>query len=361
MSQSTPSVWKHPLVWLTVVAALLWAAGAMMVSLSPILSPFVLAVMLAYVCNPLVEALGRRRVNRSLGAVVAIACLVAAVTVLVMVLIPLVQDELSKLTERLPALLAWVTDRARPWLIEHGVAAPTVDAASIKKFLANHRDSAQSVLGYVLTSLGSSGAAVLSLAGTLLIAPVVMFYLLRDWPQLCQRVTGLIPRPFEARVVAIMQNIDSVLAEFLRGQLAVMISLAVFYSVALWIVGMDYALPVGLITGLLVFVPYVGFGAGLVLAMLVSIQQGWPTWGLVLGVFGLGQVLESFVLTPRLVGERIGLHPVAGIFALMAFGQVFGFIGVLLALPAAAVLLVGLREVRAVYLRSDFYRGSDNA
>ena len=121
-----------------------------------------------------VEALGRRRVNRSLGAVVAIACLVAAVTVLVMVLIPLVQDELSKLAERLPALIAWVTDRARPWLIERGLAAPTVDAAGIKKFLANHGDSAQSVLGYVLTSLGSSGAAVLSVAGTLLIAPVVM-------------------------------------------------------------------------------------------------------------------------------------------------------------------------------------------
>lgn len=354
-------VWKHPLVWLAAVAAGLWALGALINALSPILGPFLAAGILAFVCNPLVERLHRRGVGRSVASVVAIVVLVALLALVIGVLIPLVQEEISKLIERLPVMLNWLTERASHWLSTPGGQSLQIDANSIRKFLANHKDQASGVAGAVLSYVGSSGSAVLGFFGTLLITPVVMFYLLRDGPALGARLSRLVPRAQAADVGRIMHSIDGVLAEFLRGQLAVMFSLAVFYSVALWLAGMDYALPVGLLTGLLVFVPYVGFGLGLLLAMLVSLQQGWPIWALVLGVFGLGQVLESFVLTPRLVGERIGLHPVAVIFALMAFGQLFGFIGVLLALPAAAVLLVALREVQAMYLRSDFYRGSDNA
>jgi predicted PurR-regulated permease PerM len=157
----------------------------------------------------------------------------------------------------------------------------------------------------------------------------------------------------------IVDAIDAVLAEFMRGQLSVMAALAVFYSLGLWIAGVDYAVPLGLLSGLLGFIPYVGFSTGLALALLVSTLQfqGWPPVIGVAIVFGVGQILESFVLTPWLVGERIGLHPLAVIFALMAFGQLFGFVGILIALPASAALLVGLREVRRLYLASDLYQG----
>ena len=154
-------------------------------------------------------------------------------------------------------------------------------------------------------------------------------------------------------------DVDAVLSEFLRGQVLVMMALAAYYVLGLWLAGLEYAVPVGVLTGLLVFVPYLGYATGFVLALATAILQfeGWPPILGTLAVFGFGQALESFFLTPRLVGERIGLHPLAVIFALMAFGQLFGFFGVLLALPASAALLVGLREVRRAYLASRFYRG----
>ena len=207
--------------------------------------------------------------------------------------------------------------------------------------------------------LREGGSALVGLAALVLLIPVVMFYLLQDWPQLVANVQAIIPRPMLPRTLRIFNDIDSVLSQFLRGQLSVMLLLAVFYSVGLWLAGLKFALPVGVITGLLVFIPYIGFGGGLVLAILTALLQadGWsPLIGVAI-VYGLGQAIESFVLTPYLVGERIGLHPVAVIFALMAFGQLFGFVGVLVALPASAAILVGLRELRAAWLTSRIYRG----
>jgi predicted PurR-regulated permease PerM len=351
---------RAPLLVLAGVLLVLGLVAALLVALAPVLPPFLLAAIFAYIGNPMVGALQRRGINRSVGAALAIASFFALAALMVGVLIPLAHSEISKFIQRLPALIEFVHARINPWLEHSFGIAPKWDAASLRGLLSNHSEGAQNLLGNLLQSLGSGGAAVLGLLATLLVAPVVMFYLLRDWPQLCRRCARLIPRPARRRTRALMNSIDRVLAEFLRGQLAVMASLALFYSVALAAAGMDYALPVGLITGFMVFVPYVGFGVGFALAMLVSLQQGWPVWGAVLAVFALGQLLESFVLTPRLVGERIGLHPVAVIFALMAFGQLFGFVGVLLALPASAVLLVALREVRSVYLRSDFYQGRES-
>jgi predicted PurR-regulated permease PerM len=188
-----------------------------------------------------------------------------------------------------------------------------------------------------------------------------MFYLLVDWHVLRERAGTVIPLSWRAKVGQIMGDIDAVLSQFLRGQVMVMASLAAYYSIALWIADIPSALAIGLTTGLLIFIPYLGFAMGFALALLVAVLQfsGWEPIIAVLIIYGIGQVLESFLLTPYLVGERIGLHPLAVIFALMAFGQVFGFFGVLLALPASAALLVGLREVRQLYFASPFYRGSE--
>jgi len=211
-----------------------------------------------------------------------------------------------------------------------------------------------------MSSLKLGGSVALAMAGYAVLVPVALFYMLHDWTRLVNSVVVLVPPSWKERFDRFMRDCDQVLGEYLRGQLLVMLALAVFYTVGLSLFGLDLALPIGVFTGLAVFVPYLGFGLGLVLALLAGFLQFASAQALVMVavVYGLGQVLESFVLTPRLVGERIGLHPLAVILSLMAFGQVFGFVGVLMALPASAVLLVGLRRLRDHYLQSDLYQKS---
>ena len=188
--------------------------------------------------------------------------------------------------------------------------------------------------------------------------PVALFYLLHDWARLVSGVTELVPPAWRGAFDSFMHESDSVLGEYLRGQLLVMLALALFYAVGLRLFGLDLAWPIGVFTGLAVFVPYLGFGVGLVLSLLAGLLQfaSPQAFVMVAVVFGLGQLIESFVLTPRLVGERIGLHPLTVILALMAFGQLMGFVGVLIALPASAVLLVALRRLRQHYLSSSLYQ-----
>ncbi|MDH4216596.1 MAG: AI-2E family transporter, partial [Gallionella sp.] len=206
----------------------------------------------------------------------------------------------------------------------------------------------------------SGGGAVLGALVNLLLVPVAMFYLLRDWNELVAHVDQLIPRHWHGKTKKIAGEVDRVLAEFLRGQIAVMLLMSVYYVLVLWLAGLEFALPIGILAGMLVFVPYLGMIIGLSLATVAAVMQ-FPTFGGVLwvwGVFGAGQLIEGMVVTPRLVGERIGLHPLAVIFALLAFGQVLGFNGLLLALPLAAILLVALRHGKAWYLSSNLYRQS---
>jgi predicted PurR-regulated permease PerM len=209
----------------------------------------------------------------------------------------------------------------------------------------------------VFAYLGGGGLALAGFLMNLLLIPVVLFYVLRDWPGLLANVDAAIPRKLHTNVTTIAREIDAVLSEFLRGQLSVMLIMSVFYVAGLWLAGLNFALPVGLITGLLVFIPYVGSGTGLVLGTVAAVMQFPSINGvaLVWVVFAIGQLLEGIAITPWLVGNRIGLHPVVVLFALLAFGQVFGFFGVLLALPASAAMLVGLRHLMAHYRGSNLY------
>jgi predicted PurR-regulated permease PerM len=210
----------------------------------------------------------------------------------------------------------------------------------------------------VLNSARVGGTAILGWLATLTLIPVVLFYLLLDWPAMLGRVAGCVPRRYIEPTMGMAREVDTLLAQYLRGQLLVMLVLAVYYSVALSIAGLDHALPIGIVTGLLVFIPYVGFGLGMTLGMIAALLQwhGVPGFAAVAAVYGVGQLLEGYVLVPYLVGDRIGLHPLAVIFALLAFGQLFGFAGVLLALPVSAALLVGLRELRGAYVASPIYQ-----
>ena len=345
----------HALIWLGVFGAFLF----LLYELSPILTPFLLAAILAYICDPLVERLEAYRVPRSLGTALVIVLLILMLTLLVVILVPLVQKEVTALAARLPGYLAAAQERLTPWLREQFHVDVQLDLSTLRQLITENWDSAQDVAKHLLQSARTGGAALFTVLAIIILVPVVMFYLLRDWNHIGRRIGKLIPRPWFGRAMRILMDVDSVLAEFLRGQLLVMLILAVYYSAGLWIAGIEFALPVGILTGLLIVIPYVGYGIGLILALLVAVLQ-FQGIGIILAVlvvYGIGQVLEGFLLTPFLVGERIGLHPLAVIFALLAFGQLFGFIGVLIALPTSAALLVGLREMRSEYLRSPFYLG----
>ena len=224
---------------------------------------------------------------------------------------------------------------------------------------ANAQGGTKSVAGTLLSSLVIGGNVALSILGNLILIPLALYYLLVDWQRFTRAIYSLVPRRMRESVAGFVQEADIVLSQYLRGQLLVMTIMAVFFSVGLMLFGLDLAWPIGIFTGLAMFVPYVGFAMGLVMAALVGIMQmGFSRAAVMVAVvYGIGQVLESFYLTPRLVGERIGLHPLMVIFALLAFGQLFGFVGVLLALPASAVLLVAVRRLRNQYLHSSLYKG----
>ncbi|MCX7156622.1 MAG: AI-2E family transporter [Rhodocyclales bacterium] len=335
------------------------AIAALLYALSPILTPFLLAGILAYICNPVTDRITGWGVPRMLAVVLVMLALGALVAGLVLIVFPLLYEEAVVVAARLPEALTLANEKLAPWLRQHFGIKLRFDTATLQKLAAGNWDTVQVILERIYSSLKIGGVALVGLAVNLMLAPVVMFYLLLDWNGMMRRLGNVIPRPWHAKLITVANDIDTVLSQYLRGQILVMAILAAYYCVALWLAGIPSALSIGVVTGLLIFIPYLGYATGLILALLVATLQfaGWEPIIAVLIVYGIGQLLESFLLTPFLVGERIGLHPLAVIFALMAFGQLFGFFGILAALPASAALLVGLREVRALYLASRFYQG----
>jgi predicted PurR-regulated permease PerM len=341
-----------------VIALALLGLGALFYLLSPILAPFLAAAILAYIFDPMVSKLEARGLSRTWSTVLAVFALLFAVALFLLIVLPLFYKEAAQLSAQIPGLAESLKSRVIPWVNDKLGVAVSLDAASFRQFVTDNLSDASAVAKRVFSSVGVGGMALIGFLVNLVLIPVVLFYVLRDWPSIVQGVDTMVPRAMHGTVTTIVKEIDAVLSEFLRGQLSVMLLMAVFYVLGLWIVGLEFALPVGLITGLLVFVPYLGSGTGLLLGTIAAIMQ-FPSMGGVLGVwavFAIGQVLEGMVVTPWLVGDRIGLHPVAVLFALMAFGQVFGFFGVLLALPASAAILVGLRHLKAHYQSSRIYR-----
>jgi predicted PurR-regulated permease PerM len=340
-----------------------WIAGAAIVIflglrfLGPVLTPFLIGAILAYLGTPIVKWAQAHGVSRGLSTTVVVLLFGFVLLTLFLVLVPLVQSEVSLAARRIPDLVAQGVARVSPWLEEQLGITITLDMASLRALVAENMDDARDLSLSLLSGLKTGSLIVVSILVNLALIPVVMFYLLRDWDMIAERLFMLVPRNWLPKTRAIAGDIDRVLAEFLRGQVMVMIVLAVYYAIALSVVGLDKAIAIGVLTGLLVFIPYVGFGLGLMLGVLAALLQwnGWPGFIAVLAVYGIGQLIEAYVLIPYLVGDRIGLHPLAVIFALLAFGQLFGFAGVLLALPASAALLVGLRHLRMAYFASPVY------
>ena len=346
------------LVALVLVSAL-WQLGA-------VLAPFVVAAVLAYALTPVVDwlrSLARGRIPRLLAVVVVELVFLVALLGLVLLMVPIVAKELPLLREQFPVVMDNLNEVVAPWLRQWGIRV-SLDGNSIKAFAVKylHANVADTV-GSVLTSLKLGGSVAFALIGNAILIPVALFYLLMDWSRFVAQLKALIPMRMRDATEHFVAEADAVLGQYLRGQLLVMVILAAYYSLGLTLFGLELALPIGIFTGLAVFVPYVGFGIGLVLATVAGLLEFSSTVGMghallmVAVVFGSGQLVEGIFLTPRLVGERIGLHPLAVIFALLAFGQLFGFVGVLIALPVSAVLLVGIRRIKARYVTSALYQG----
>ena len=343
-----------------------WAAIAVLAflglrALGPVLTPFVVGAVLAYALTPLVDRLdelGNGRMPRILAVIIVELLLILVLLCVLLLVVPVLAKEIPLMRQQMPALLDRIDSTLTPWLHQFGVRGVSFSLEGLRSQLmrylnANWEDAFPSLV----SSLRIGGSMALTVVGNAVLIPVALFYLLLDWKPFVARLFELVPPRMRPRVDSFAGECDQVLGQYLRGQLLVMVTMAVFYSTGLALFGLDLALPIGVFTGLAMFVPYVGFGIGLLLATLAGLLQFASAKALVMVavVYGTGQVVEGFFITPRLVGERIGLHPLAVIFALLAFGQLFGFVGVLIALPASAVLLVAIRRVRAGYMASNLY------
>lgn len=341
--------------WALVIAALLLA---LVYLLQPILTPFLVGALLAYLGDPLADRLEAMRLSRTAAVCVVFFVLTLIAVLTMLITIPLVGRQLDLLINKLPLWIDGLQQLLLPYLKQHfDVPSDSLQIAQLKSVIAENWAGASNLLNMVWKQVASSSMALVIGLTNLLLIPVVTFYLLRDWDVLMEHIRNLLPRSTEKTVVKLGMECDEIIGAFIRGQLLVMLALGVVYSIGLWIVGLDLALILGLTAGLASVVPYMGFIVGISIATLAAFFQ-FHAWMPILGVgvvFTVGQLLEGMVLTPLLVGDRIGLHPVAVIFAIMAGGQLFGFTGVLLALPAAAVIMVLLRHAHRNYKDSELY------
>jgi len=340
------------------LVALTLLLGGITYLLAPILTPFAAAALLAYLGDPLVDRLEARKLSRTAAVCVVFSLMTLAMVLFVLLLVPMVERQVSSFIDRLPVYLAWGQDTVLPWIkARTGFDIEGIEVTSLVDLLKEHWKQAGGFATAVLGGLSKSGLAVVLFLTNLLLVPVVTFYLLRDWDVLVARIDQLLPRAIEPVIKRLAVQSDAVLSSFLRGQLSVMLALGAIYSIGLTLVGVDLALLIGMSAGLVSFIPYLGGIVGVAAALIATLVQhgDWLHVGLVLAVFAVGQTLEGFVLTPWLVGDRIGMHPVAVIFAIMAGGQLFGFLGVLLALPVAAIVMVLLRYALEQYRHSELY------
>lgn len=338
---------------LAVLCALALALLALLVALSAVLSPFLIALALAYLLAAMVARLTRLGLPRPVAVLAVEGVFLLGVLALAGLVVPVLAHEWPLLRDQLPLLIqkmdAWLTPLLQAWGVD-----VRLDVEGFKSFVREHlSDNLGDGAARMLSSLQWGGSLVLAVLGHAILVPVALFYLLLAWPRLIARLNLSLPRNWREPVGRFLVECDQVLGGYVRGQVSVMLAMALYYALALRWAGLDLAWPVGIFTGLALCVPYVGFGLGLLLALLAGFLQFEPMQALVWigGIYALGQLIESFVLTPRWVGERIGLHPLVVIFALLAFGQLLGFVGVLLALPVSAVLLVAWRHLAENWLK----------
>ena len=340
---------------LTGIVAVFW----LLWTLKGVLLPFVFAAFLAYLLNPLVTRMQKSGVSRSIGSFLGVLLVVIALLFMLVIPWPIINTQLAALQQKMPEIVKSVHQVLQNMTWVQNVF-PEINRPNWLKEL---QDSVSSYVNFdtlgqnALKYLQQGGSLLLSTLSWAVLMPILTYFLLVGWPEQVKSSRQLLPKRWRADFWRMTQELDEVLSQYMRGQVLVMISLSVYYAVALKLVGLQVAIPVGILTGLLVIVPYLGFGLGFALAVLTAFLQFQFTWPFfaVLGIYGVGQMLESYVLTPRLVGERIGLSPTGVIMALLIFSTLFGFFGMIFALPVSAVLVVLTRFVKEAYMNSNFY------
>ena len=340
------------------VAIVIILLGTMIYVLQPILAPFFVAALFAYLGDPAVDRFETAGINRTRSAILVFLIIGFFVLSMLLVTIPLLAHQLDILSGKLPIIIQWLRTVVVPWLqTELNFPGLSLPVADMENALSGHWGSVGQLAGKVWIKIGSSSLAFLGWIAQMSLIPIVTFYLLRDWDLLLLKVRGLIPVSHVETADVLTRECDEVLGAFLRGQLLVMIALAAIYSFGLWVLGLELAMLVGTVAGMASIVPYMGFLIGIVAAGAAAFFQFGDASVLlwVFFIFGIGQAIEGMLLTPMFVGERIGLHPVAVIFAVLAGGQLAGFVGVLMALPASAVVMVFLRHIHGSYRHSDWY------
>ncbi|MET3931268.1 putative PurR-regulated permease PerM [Lysobacter sp. OAE881] len=346
------------LQWTALALAVCWLVWV----LAPILTPFVFALILAWLGDPLVDRLERAGRSRNVAVTLVFTAMALIVLAGLLILVPLLERQIETLIASWPHYRDWFMVTALPWVEQRlGIELTDwLDFGHLSQLVRENWDRAGGIAATVLGYLSRSGFAVIGIVANVALLPVITFFFLRDWDLLVERVASLIPRDHLDVVSRLAHESSEVLSAFLRGQFLVMLVLGVMYGLGLWAVGLDLGILIGLIAGLLTFVPYLGPASGILLGVIAALVQygDWQHVAGVLVVFGIGQVIESYVLTPKLVGDRIGLHPVAVIFAVLAGGQLFGFLGMLLALPVSAVVNVLLRYAQERYRHSRLYVGT---
>lgn len=333
--------------WLIATALTGW----LLYLLAPVLTPFVAAALLAYIGDPLADRLQRIRFPRTIAVVTVFLLTFLFLALLVLLVVPMIRTQVSALMQALPGIVAQAEQVWLPWASDFLGITPDADVG-LAAFLSRYSDMAGTWGAKAFLSLTKSGGAVFAAVLSLFLIPILTFYLLRDWDFILKRIGALVPSSNRETVFKLARDTDDVLGAFLRGQIMVMLALSIIYSVGLTVIGLKYAIAIGVVAGLVSFVPYLGFVFGIGLASLTVAMEPKPLlmFAGVVVTFTVAQLIEGSFLTPKLVGDRIGLHPVFVIFSIAAGGQLFGFFGILLALPAAAVLSVLVRFAYTKYL-----------
>ncbi|HSD16005.1 MAG TPA: AI-2E family transporter [Thermomonas sp.] len=343
--------------WTAVGLGVLWLVWL----LAPILSPFVFAALLGWMGDPMVDRLEARGLQRNNAVILVFSAMTLVLAIALVVLVPLLEQQIVTLVTSLPNYRDWMVGTAVPWVEQRtGLQILSwLDPGRLFQLIRDHWESAGGIAATVLGYVSRSGFALLGWIANIVLLPVLTFFFLRDWDLMIERVGLLIPRAHFDTVARLTRESDAVLGGFLRGQLLVMLILGVLYAVGLSAVGLNLGILIGVVAGLLTFVPYLGPASIVLFGGIAALVQfgDWQHLAGVAVVFTVGQIIESYWLTPKLVGDRIGLHPVAVIFAVMAGGSLFGFLGMLLALPVAAVVNVLLRYAEERYRQSRLYAG----
>ncbi|MBV8791437.1 MAG: AI-2E family transporter [Pseudolabrys sp.] len=348
---------RQVMFWAAAFASLMLALWL----LSGILLPFIVGFAIAFLLTPLTDRLERFGLHRAVAALLIVTLVVLIFVLIVLLVAPIVGGQLGSFIDNVPRyitrLQAVITDPSRPWLQKIVGEGFNIDTKSVTDLVTQG-------VGWFTTflrSLWSGGRSLVSVFSLIIIAPVVSFYLIYDWHTMIDEVDSWVPVHHRATVRALAREIDTAISGFVRGQTAVCLILGTFYAIALTITGLNFGLLIGLIAGLITFIPYVGSMTGLVVSLGVAVAQFWPQWTsivIVAAIFLVGQFVEGNILSPKLVGESVGIHPVWLIFALLAFGYLFGFVGLLLAVPLAATIGVLARFALRRYLASSLYTGA---